>query len=112
MKIKHSKQRTPICEALLFVWERIWYSYLRSLFFPLGVYMFGFLLMTPQLFINYRLKSVAHLPWRVLTYKVCVCLFVCLFVQMIVETETLLSTTNLDQLAYRKFQLKRGEPGE
>ena len=29
----------------------------------------GFILMTPQLFINYRLKSVAHLPWRVFGYK-------------------------------------------
>lgn len=27
-------------------------------------------MMTPQLFINYKLKSVAHLPWRMLTYKV------------------------------------------
>jgi hypothetical protein len=26
-------------------------------------------MMTPQLFINYKLKSVAHLPWRMLTYK-------------------------------------------
>ena len=26
--------------------------------------------MTPQLFINYKLKSVANLPWRALTYKV------------------------------------------
>ncbi|MED6268316.1 Cleft lip and palate transmembrane protein 1 like protein [Characodon lateralis] len=25
--------------------------------------------MTPQLFINYKMKSVAHLPWRMLTYK-------------------------------------------
>ncbi len=25
--------------------------------------------MTPQLFINYKLKSIAHLPWRMLTYK-------------------------------------------
>ena len=31
--------------------------------------MFGFVGMTPQLFINYKLKSVAHLPWRVLAYK-------------------------------------------
>ncbi|XP_077967693.1 putative lipid scramblase CLPTM1 [Styela clava] len=30
---------------------------------------FGFIMMTPQLFINYKLKSVAHLPWRMLTYK-------------------------------------------
>ena len=26
-------------------------------------------MMTPQLFINYKLKSVAHLPWRMLSYK-------------------------------------------
>eukprot|EP01102_Stenamoeba_stenopodia_P019648 TRINITY_DN7466_c0_g1_i2.p1 TRINITY_DN7466_c0_g1~~TRINITY_DN7466_c0_g1_i2.p1 ORF type:complete len:144 (+),score=54.68 TRINITY_DN7466_c0_g1_i2:106-537(+) len=26
-------------------------------------------MMTPQLFINYKLKSVAHLPWKTLIYK-------------------------------------------
>lgn len=26
-------------------------------------------MMTPQLFINYKLKSVAHMPWRVFVYK-------------------------------------------
>lgn len=26
-------------------------------------------MMTPQLFINYKMKSVAHLPWRMLSYK-------------------------------------------
>jgi len=31
--------------------------------------MFGFIMMTPQLYINYRLQSVEHLPWKVLTYK-------------------------------------------
>merc|ERR1719354_460252 len=25
--------------------------------------------MTPQLYINYKLQSVAHLPWRMFTYK-------------------------------------------
>jgi len=34
-----------------------------------GVYAFGFVMMTPQLFLNWRMKSVAHLPWRVLCYK-------------------------------------------
>ena len=33
------------------------------------VYAVGFVLMTPQLFLNYKLKSVAHLPWRVLGYR-------------------------------------------
>ncbi|CAN0481602.1 unnamed protein product, partial [Discosporangium mesarthrocarpum] len=25
--------------------------------------------MTPQLYINYKMKSVAHLPWRFLCYR-------------------------------------------
>lgn len=25
--------------------------------------------MTPQIYINYKLKSVAHLPWRSLCYR-------------------------------------------
>eukprot|EP00948_MAST-09A_sp_MAST-9A-sp1_P003166 g3166.t1 len=33
------------------------------------IYIFGFILMTPQLFINYKLKSVAHMPWRAMVYK-------------------------------------------
>ena len=33
------------------------------------VYGGGFIVMTPQLFINYRLKSVAHLPWKFFMYK-------------------------------------------
>ena len=45
-----------------------WYSWLiRSA--SSAVYAFGFVLMTPQLFLNYKLKSVAHLPWKVLCYK-------------------------------------------
>jgi len=33
------------------------------------VYALGFALMTPQLFINYRNKSVANLPWRRFIYR-------------------------------------------
>jgi len=33
------------------------------------VYTFGFILMTPQLFINHHLKSVSHLPWKFLGYR-------------------------------------------
>lgn len=46
-----------------------WYSWsIKSL--VNGVYAFGFLFMLPQLFINYRLKSVANLPWKTFMYKV------------------------------------------
>ena len=33
------------------------------------IYWFGFIMLTPQLFVNYRLKSVAFMPWRAFTYK-------------------------------------------
>ena len=45
-----------------------WYSWILSSLTG-AVYTFGFIMMTPQLFINYKLKSVAHLPWRVFAYK-------------------------------------------
>jgi len=35
-----------------------------------GVYMFGFISMCPQLYVNYRLKSVSHMPVRVFCYKI------------------------------------------
>ncbi|CAH2239482.1 jg21489 [Pararge aegeria aegeria] len=45
-----------------------WYSWaLKSV--VNGVYAFGFLFMLPQLFVNYRLRSVAALPWRAFMYK-------------------------------------------
>eukprot|EP01069_Polyplicarium_translucidae_P008026 Polyplicarium_translucidae@DN3177_c0_g1_i1.p1 len=47
---------------------RSWYSYIISTLAG-GVYTFGFVLMTPQLYINYKLKSVDHLPWRALVYR-------------------------------------------
>jgi hypothetical protein len=31
--------------------------------------MAGFIRMTPQIYINYKLKSVDHLPWRTLVYR-------------------------------------------
>lgn len=45
-----------------------WYSWIIASAVKC-VYAFGFVMMTPQLFINYKLKSVAHLPWRALIYK-------------------------------------------
>jgi hypothetical protein len=45
-----------------------WYSFVLSSCYGF-LLTFGFIMMTPQLFINYKLKSVAHLPWRMMTYK-------------------------------------------
>ena len=33
------------------------------------IYMFGFIMMCPQLYLNYKLKSTAFMPWRMMTYK-------------------------------------------
>uniref|UniRef100_A0A0D9W5C3 Transmembrane CLPTM1 family protein n=1 Tax=Leersia perrieri TaxID=77586 RepID=A0A0D9W5C3_9ORYZ len=48
--------------------HKSWYSWILSSCTSC-VYMFGFIMMCPQLFINYKLKSVAHMPWRQMTYK-------------------------------------------
>ncbi|KAJ3026969.1 UNVERIFIED_CONTAM: Cleft lip and palate transmembrane protein 1 like protein [Siphonaria sp. JEL0065] len=45
-----------------------WYSFVVGTLVGF-VYMFGFINMTPQLFINYKLKSVAHMPWKTFMYK-------------------------------------------
>jgi Cleft lip and palate transmembrane protein 1 (CLPTM1) len=46
-----------------------WYSWLISNLAN-AVYTFGFISLCPQLYVNYRLKSVAHLPWKVFVYKI------------------------------------------
>ncbi|EHH54125.1 Cleft lip and palate transmembrane protein 1-like protein [Macaca fascicularis] len=63
----------PLCVggavySLLNIKYKSWYSWLINSFVN-GVYAFGFLFMLPQLFVNYKLKSVAHLPWKAFTYK-------------------------------------------
>ena len=45
-----------------------WYSWIISSLVGF-IYAFGFVMMTPQLYINYRLQSVAHLPWRAMVFK-------------------------------------------
>ncbi|KAI6200944.1 hypothetical protein M3Y96_00788600 [Aphelenchoides besseyi] len=54
--------------SLIYEEQRGWYSWVLSMLYGF-LLTFGFIMMTPQLFINYKLKSVAHLPWRMLTYK-------------------------------------------
>ncbi|XP_067136586.1 putative lipid scramblase CLPTM1 [Centruroides vittatus] len=54
--------------SLLYLEHKGWYSWVLGMLYGF-LLTFGFIMMTPQLFINYKLKSVAHLPWRMLTYK-------------------------------------------
>lgn len=54
--------------SLMYNEHKGWYSFIVNT--AVGfVYVFGFIVMTPQLYINYKLKSVEHLPWRALIYR-------------------------------------------
>jgi len=54
--------------SIIYQEHRGWYSFILGMFYGF-LLVFGFIMMTPQLFINYKLKSTAHLPWRMMTYK-------------------------------------------
>lgn len=41
--------------------HKSWYSFILNTLVG-AIYLFGFIEMTPQLYINYKLKSVDHLP--------------------------------------------------
>jgi len=54
--------------SLIYDAHRGWYSWLLSSA-TASVYTFGFILMVPQLALNYTLKSVSHLPWKLLGFR-------------------------------------------
>jgi hypothetical protein len=54
--------------SLMYETHRGWYSFVISTLTSF-VYMFGFAQLVPQLIINYKLKSVAHMPMKAMVYK-------------------------------------------
>ncbi|KAF9567398.1 cleft lip and palate transmembrane 1 [Agrocybe pediades] len=54
--------------SLVYESHRGWYSFVISTLTSF-VYMFGFAQLVPQLIINYKLKSVAHMPMKAMVYK-------------------------------------------
>ncbi|KAI9222053.1 cleft lip and palate transmembrane protein 1-domain-containing protein [Blastocladiella britannica] len=54
--------------SLMYQEHKSWWSYFLNSAVG-SIYAFGFLQSLPQLFLNYRMKSVAHMNGRVLTYK-------------------------------------------
>ncbi|KAL9075055.1 MAG: hypothetical protein Q9157_004146 [Trypethelium eluteriae] len=54
--------------SLVYETHKSWYSFIITTLVG-SVYAYGFLMMVPSLYINYRLKSVAHMPARAMTYK-------------------------------------------
>lgn len=54
--------------SLMYDTHKGWYSFVIETLVG-SVYAYGFLMMVPSLYINYRLKSVAHMPSKAMTYK-------------------------------------------
>ena len=54
--------------SLYYDTHKSWYSYIITTLVG-AVYAYGFLMMVPSLYINYRLKSVAHMPAKAMMYK-------------------------------------------
>ncbi|OCF58074.1 cleft lip and palate associated transmembrane protein [Kwoniella mangroviensis CBS 10435] len=55
-------------KTLLHRTHRGWYSFIVTTLAQ-AIYMFGFVQLVPQLIINYKLKSVAHMPMKAMMYK-------------------------------------------
>ncbi|EGB10065.1 hypothetical protein AURANDRAFT_23002 [Aureococcus anophagefferens] len=56
------------CKTLVYDAHLGWYSWALGAATS-AVYTGGFILMTPQLALNYSLKSVSHLPWKLLCFR-------------------------------------------
>ena len=54
--------------SVLYDTHKSWYSFIITTLVG-SVYAYGFLMMVPSLYINYRLKSVAHMPRKTMIYK-------------------------------------------
>ena len=54
--------------SVIYESHKSWYSFIITTLVG-SVYAYGFLMMVPSLYINYRLKSVAHMPAKAMTYK-------------------------------------------
>ncbi|RDA91618.1 hypothetical protein CP533_4643 [Ophiocordyceps camponoti-saundersi (nom. inval.)] len=54
--------------SLVYETHKSWYSFVITTLVG-SVYAYGFLMMVPSLYINYRLKSVAHMPGKAMMYK-------------------------------------------
>jgi hypothetical protein len=54
--------------SLIYDTHKSWYSFTITTLVG-SVYAYGFLMMVPSLYINYRLKSVAHMPRKAMIYK-------------------------------------------
>merc|ERR1712087_193870 len=54
--------------SLMYNEHKGWYSFVIGTLVGF-IYMFGFIMMCPQIYLNYKMKSTAFLPWRMMCYK-------------------------------------------
>lgn len=54
--------------SVMYQSHKSWYSFVINTLVGC-IYTFGFINMTPQLYINYRLQSVEHMPQRAMIYR-------------------------------------------
>lgn len=54
--------------SLMYKTHKSWYSFIIETLVG-SVYAYGFLMLVPSIYINYRLKSVAHMSKKAMTYK-------------------------------------------
>lgn len=54
--------------SLVYETHKGWYSFVIATLVG-AIYAYGFLMMVPALYINYRLQSVAHMPGKTMMYK-------------------------------------------
>lgn len=54
--------------SLKYETHKSWYSFIIATLVG-SVYAYGFLMLVPSIYINYRLKSVAHIPRKAMVYK-------------------------------------------
>eukprot|EP00793_Prasinoderma_coloniale_P000132 PRCOL_00005640-RA len=54
--------------TLVYGYHRSWYSWLIGSLYRC-VFVAGFVAMTPQIFLNHKLQSVAAMPWEAMLYK-------------------------------------------
>ncbi|KAF3248804.1 hypothetical protein TWF192_006198 [Orbilia oligospora] len=64
-KLSETEEKT---KDLVYEEHKSWYSFIITTLVG-SVYAYGFLMMVPSLYINYRLKSVAHMPRKTMMYK-------------------------------------------
>ncbi|RUP50719.1 cleft lip and palate transmembrane protein 1-domain-containing protein, partial [Jimgerdemannia flammicorona] len=86
--------------SLLYDEHKSWYSYVLGTLVGF-VYMFGFITMTPSLFINYKLKSVCTLVFAIMAYH---CLFPFSFCYHVLFSSCRAALTHFYQVAHMPWK--------